>query len=153
MSRPRKKKHPQLPDPVPPNPCFRTFPKSPFKKQKEKNTINNQQANRFERDNVLVQVSVCVCLEFQKVSNQKKIVIVWKLVPNGACEGGDMWRMLKGTTHAHTHTHPHGGGGAAAAAKTRLIKWKDSPLFNGTQKYTTVTDQNHTKRNKIMKKR
>lgn len=35
---------------------------------------------------------------------------------------------------------------AHRTAKTRLIKWKDSPLFNGTQ-----TDQNHTKQQKNVK--
>lgn len=49
-----------------------------------------------------------------------------------------------------------GGGGSDSGgqcsvhrtAKTRLIKWKDSPLFKGTQ-----TDQNHTKQQKTRRRR
>lgn len=103
MSRPRKKKHPQLPVPVPPNPCFRTFPKSPFKKKKKKK--HNQQANRFERDNVLVQVSVCVFRVSKSIEpeeNRHRVEIGTERRVRGRrqvedAEGND----------ARTHTHTH----------------------------------------------
>lgn len=97
------------------------------------------------RGNQTVCTSVCLCLvQSIKKEENRRIVVADVAVaveedgpPNAegksctpsAADGRQRWRKMQRASHT---------------AKTRLIKWKDSPLFKGTHTHPE-TDQNHTK--------